>query len=272
MSGQRLPSGMLEGMTESHASVSIGVAAAVGPDLAARLAPAIESAGLRALWVNDTPGHDALEVLAAAARETESLVLATGVLPVDRRTPAEILERVASLGLPEERLMLGIGSGALREGALARVTDAAAELWAATTARVVVGALGPRMRRRGVEASDGLLLSWLTPGLAGRQSAEAHDVAAATHVALYVRAAFDPAASARLEDETARYASYPAYAANFARLGVVAADTTFAARDAAERLAAYRGAADEIVLRAITAHDGVDDYRRFVDAAASAAR
>ena len=255
---------MLEGMTESHASVSIGVAAAVGPDLAARLAPAIESAGLRALWVNDTPGHDALEVLAAAARETESLVLATGVLPVDRRTPAEILERVASLGLPEERLMLGIGSGALREGALARVTDAAAELRAATTARVVVGALGPRMRRRGVEASDGLLLSWLTPGLAGRQSAEAHDVAAATHVALYVRAAF--------EDETARYASYPAYAANFARLGVVAADTTFAARDAAERLAAYRGAADEIVLRAITAHDGVDDYLRFVDAAASAAR
>ena len=107
-------------------ALSIGVAAAVGPQLAARLAPAVEAAGFHALWVNDTPGNDALAVLAAAARETESLVLATGVVPVDRRPPAEILDRVSALALPEDRLLLGIGSGGRREGALALVADAAA--------------------------------------------------------------------------------------------------------------------------------------------------
>lgn len=252
-------------------ALSIGIAAAVGPATAARLAPAIEAAGLHALWVNDTPGHDALEVLAAAARETESLVLATGVLPVDRRRSDEIIDRIAALGLPEDRLVLGIGSGARREGALALVTDAAADLRAGTRARVVVGALGPKMRARGAEASDGVLLSWLTPALAARQADEAHAVAPRVHAALYVRAALDPRAAARLDEETARYASYPAYAANFARLAMAPPATVIAPDGAGERLDAYRAAVDEVVLRAITAHDDADEYARFVEAAAALA-
>lgn len=246
------------------AALSIGVAAAVGPALAARLAPAVEAAGFRGLWVNDTPGHDALEVLAAAARVTERLVLATGVLPVDRRTPGEILERIDGLTLPVERLVLGIGSGAGPAGALARVTDAAAALREGTTARVVVGALGPKMRRVGAEASDGLLLSWLTPDVAAAQAEETQAIASGTHVALYVRAATDPRAVARLADETRRYAGYPAYAANFARLGIAAHDTTVGPDGAAERVAAYREAVDEVVLRVITAHDEPDEYERFL--------
>lgn len=249
-------------------ALSVGVAAAVGSDTAERLAPAVEAAGLHALWVNDTPGHDALEVLAAAARTTDRLVLATGVLPVDRRSPAEILERVESLGLPAERLVLGIGSGARVSGGLATVTDAATALRAGTTARVVVGALGPRMRRVGAEASDGVLLSWLTPDVAAEQAAEARAVAADTHVALYVRAADDPGASIRLADETRRYAGYPAYAANFARLGVEAVDTTIAPGDAAGRIAAYREAVDEVVLRAITPDETPEAYLRFVESVA----
>lgn len=257
-------------MTDRPALLSLGIAAAVGPDVAAQLAPAVEAAGLHALWVNDTPGHDALEVLAAAARATDRLVLATGVLPVDRRTPAEILDRVSALALPEDRLVLGIGSGARAAGSLSRVTDAATALRAATTARVVVGALGPKMRRLGAEASDGVLLSWLTPDIAARQSAEAHEVASDAHVAVYVRAALDPSGVANLETETARYASYPAYAANFDRLGIAAADTTIGPAAAVARIAAYRAAADEIVLRAITAGDAVEDYLRFVRTAAAA--
>ena len=79
--------------------LSIGIAAAAGPEVAEQLAPAAERAGLHALWVNDTPGNDALEVLAAAAQATERLVLATGVIPVDRRGADEIRARVAELGL-----------------------------------------------------------------------------------------------------------------------------------------------------------------------------
>ena len=41
------------------AVLSLGIAAAGGSELAARIAPAAEAAGLHALWVNDTPGHDA---------------------------------------------------------------------------------------------------------------------------------------------------------------------------------------------------------------------
>ena len=167
--------------------VSLGVAASIGPELAALLAPAAERAGFHALWVNDTPGADALAVLAAAARTTERLTLATGVLPIDRRSAAEIALQVAARGLPQDRLVLGIGSGRTASGALRLVADAAAELRSAVTATVVVGALGPRMRALAVEESDGVLLSWLTPAVARDQAAVAHASAPHAHVALYIR-------------------------------------------------------------------------------------
>jgi len=250
------------------AALSLGIAAAAGPALAERVAPAAEAAGFHALWVNDTPGHDALAMLAAAAGATERLVLATGVLPVDRRTTDDIV--VAASGLPAGRLVLGIGSGQARSGAVELVTDAATELRRRTDARVVVGALGPRMRRAAAAASDGVLLSWLTPQVAAAQAAQAHDIAPATHVALYVRTAVDDAAVAALDEETARYAGYPAYAANFARLGVDAADTVIRPAELRDRIAAYRAGVDEVVLRAITATGSADDHLRFIDAIAEA--
>ena len=250
------------------AALSIGIAAAAGAEVGARVAAAAEAAGLHALWVNDTPGHDALAVLAAAAGATERLVLATGVLPIDRRTPDDILARAA--GLPADRLVLGIGSGQLRHGAVDRVTDAATALRAGTEARVVVGALGPRMRRTGAEASDGLLLSWLTPEIAADQARHAHELARTAHVALYVRTAVDPDAIPALDEEAQRYAGYPAYAANFARLGVQAAETVIRPAALRDRIAAYRAAADEVVLRAITASGSLDEHLRFIDAVAEA--
>lgn len=250
------------------AGVSLGIAAAAGSALAARVAPAAESAGLHALWVNDTPGHDALSILAAAAEVTAGLVLATGVLPVDRRTPDDIV--AAASGLPDDRLVLGIGSGQRRSGAVDAVTEAAAALRERTAARIVVGALGPRMRRAGATDADGLLLSWLTPEAAAAQAAQARAVAPATHVALYVRTATDPAALAALEEESARYAGYPAYAANFARLGLDVSDTVIRPAELRERIAAYRGTVDEVVLRAITVSGSVDEHLRVIDAVSEA--
>jgi alkanesulfonate monooxygenase SsuD/methylene tetrahydromethanopterin reductase-like flavin-dependent oxidoreductase (luciferase family) len=250
-------------------SLSIGVAAAAGADLVARLAPVVEAAGFHALWVNDTPGHDALEVLAAAACGTDRLVLATGVLPVDRRSPDAILARVAELALPDDRLVLGIGSGARSRGALGLVTDAAAALRAGTDARVMIGALGPKMRRAAAEASDGPLLSWLTPAAARAQADEARRSAPGTRVALYVRTAVDPAALPRLVDETDRYAGYPAYAANFARLGIDPTSTVMTPGNASGRIADYRSAVDEVVLRAIVADDAPEAYETFVRAIAA---
>ncbi len=248
----------------TRGTVSLGVAGSLGPEAIARLAPAVEQAGFDTLWVNDTPDGDALVALAAAASATERLRLATGVVPVDRRPADRIAAEVASLALPLDRLTLGIGSGAAREGALARVRDAVDVLHAAGAPRVVVGALGPRMRRLGAETGEGVLLNWVPPVEARQQADALHALAPAAHVAVYVRTAIVSAARARLDAETARYASFPNYAANFARMGVDAAETTI--RDVTElgdALDSYTAAADEVVLRAIVPEDTVEAYIDF---------
>jgi len=245
--------------------VSLGLAGALGPEAVARIAPEVERAGFHALWINDTPDGDALAALAAAARVTERLHLATGVVPVDRRPGDEIAAEVASLGLPLDRLTLGIGSGIAKEGALARVRDAIEVLHGAGMPRVLVGALGPRMRRTGVERAEGVLLNWVPPVEARAQTETLHEVSPAAHIAVYVRTAIVPAARERLDVETARYASFPNYAANFERMGVDAADTTI--RDVTElgdALEAYTAATDEVVLRAIVPEDTVEAYVDFV--------
>ncbi|THG31008.1 LLM class flavin-dependent oxidoreductase [Naasia lichenicola] len=252
-----------------RAVVSLGIAASVGPELAGWLAPLIEDAGFHALWVNDTPGADAVAVLEAAARTTERLHLATGVLAVDRRAPGDIAAQIVGRRLPQQRLTIGIGSGQAGKGALELVRSAASALTSSVDARIVVGALGPKMREVAARASDGVLLSWLPPDLAREQAAEAHAVDADSHVALYVRAAVAEAAQPRLHEEAARYVGYPSYAANFARLGIDVEDTLLSTSvpGTAERLKDYRQGTDEVVLRAITATDSLDDYRAFIDEA-----
>ena len=105
--------------------VSIGLPGATPHDVIEALAPQIEAAGFRALWLNDTPDGDSLAGLAVAARVTSSLRLGTGVIPLDRRPAASIL---AGLGdLPADRLDLGIGTGGANHG-LALVERSVAEL------------------------------------------------------------------------------------------------------------------------------------------------
>ena len=256
-------------MTE-RGLVSIGVAAGLGADLIAQLAPAIEDAGFHALWVNDTPGADPLAVLDAAARATSRLTLAIGVVPIDRRPPAEIASALDTRRLPQARLVLGVGSGGTTTGALTLVRDSVADLRGAVTAKIVVGALGPKMRRLAVDTADGVLLSWLTPDAAREQSAEARAEASDAHVALYVRTAFDPATHRRLHVEKHRYAAIPAYAANFARQRAHVDETVLDAgsHPIADQFGRYRAAVDEVVLRAITPADTLDAYLRFIEDAA----
>jgi alkanesulfonate monooxygenase SsuD/methylene tetrahydromethanopterin reductase-like flavin-dependent oxidoreductase (luciferase family) len=248
-------------------TVSLGVASSLGPDLIARLAPAVEEAGFAALWVNDTPGADAVAALSAAARTTTQLTLGTGVVPVDRRPAAAIAEEVLAAELPQGRLLLGIGSGSARAGSLDRVAEAIDILRERVSARIVVGALGPRMRRLGAERADGLVLNWLTPDVARAQVAEARALSADAHVVIYVRTAVDPAARGRLEVESARYASFPNYAANFARMGVDAVATTLPDESALRAgLPAFENTGGEVVLRAVTADDSLEAYLDFVAA------
>ncbi|KAA9105605.1 LLM class flavin-dependent oxidoreductase [Microbacterium rhizomatis] len=258
----------------SRGAVSIGIAGSLGPDAGAAVAAAAERAGFRSLWVNDTPGGDSLSVLAAAAAVTERLVLATGVIPVDRRPATEIIDAVDRLALPEDRLILGIGAGGTRIGALALVGDEVRRLKGESGARVLVGALGPKMRALAAEEADGALLSWLTPDRAAEQAEGVRDAAPAStgYVALYARTAVDPRAIGKRDDEARRYASYPAYAANFARLGIDPLATVLPApgEDLAAGAAAYTRSVDELVLRIITVSDTLDEHLEFIEGARDA--
>lgn len=247
-------------------NVSLGIAAAIGPDIAAALAPRLEQAGFRALWVNDTPGADALEVAAAAARETETLRVATGVIPLDRRPAASILDDIARLEIPADRLTIGVGSGQTRAGGLDLVRSSLHDLRAGTDAELAVGALGPKMRTLAGTHSDAVLLSWLTPEAAAEQARELHDLAPKGRAVLYARANAHPDARERLEKEADQYAGYPAYAGHFARLGFGARDTVLPVEggDIASGIANYTAAVDELVLRAITPNDALEEYLEFL--------
>lgn len=258
-----------------HGEVSIGVPGALGPDGIAALARQAERAGFAGLWVNDTPGGDALAGLAAAAAVTTHLRLGAGVLPLDRRPPSEILRSIGATRVPEDRLTIGIGSGGVRAGALALVREAVETLRAGTSAAVVVGALGPHMRELGAETADGVLLNWVTARTAAEQASAVRAARnPAARVIAYVRTIVDPAAQGALESEADRYGSIPVYAANFARLGVRPIETTLPAEhgDLAAGIAAYRDGVDEVVLRAVTASGSVDELLRFIDLASAHAR
>jgi hypothetical protein len=79
-----------------------------------------------------------------------------------------------------------------------------------------------------------------------------------------------PAATSRLGEEADRYARIPAYGANFDRQGVKPIDTAIAVQTPgaiATALENWRGAVDEVVLRAITANDTLEENIALVRAA-----
>ena len=250
-----------------------GVAGALAADIVRQLAPAAEAAGYATFWTNDTPDGDGLAALREAAAVTERIGLGVGVIPLDRQNPEAIAARIAKLGLPEDRLTVGVGSGAAG-GGLARVREGAIALRGMTGARVVVGALGPRMTELAGEVADGVLLNWLTPSYAEGSVAATRKAAAGAGrptplVAGYVRVALGDPARHRLAAEAVRYEGYPAYAAHFARMGAGALATTVTADDPtaiAPALAAYAHF-DETVVRAIAAEDTAAAYLALLHAA-----
>ncbi|WP_344292342.1 LLM class flavin-dependent oxidoreductase [Agromyces neolithicus] len=252
-----------------NTAVSIGLVGTTPLEVVRALAPRVERLGFTTLWINDIPGGDSLAGLRAAAEVTSTLGLASGVIPLDRR-PADSLDLA---NLPTERLTLGIGSGKVAVRPVEFVRTGLATLRELTDAPIVVGALGPRMRRLAAEEADGVLLNWLTPGAGSLTAGELRRDAGGradpnrVRATLYVRTITDESARPALDRESTRYESVPAYAANFERLGFGAREATIT--DAA-RLAEYVDAdLDEIVLRAMTPSNSLAELAAFVETAAA---
>src|SRR6185295_17205323 len=110
-----------------------GIAGALDIEVAARLAEAAEAAGYASFWANDTPGGDGLASLAAAAKRTTRIKLGVGVIPIDRSPAEQIASHVKELGLPEDRLLLGIGSGGLAKETVEQTAAAAEKLSSLTS-------------------------------------------------------------------------------------------------------------------------------------------
>ena len=255
-------------------ALGFGVAGTLDHAIVRELAAAAEASGYASFWVNDVPNGEGLAGLGAAAEATARIGLGVGVIPLDRQPPERIAARVAELGLPTARLLIGVGSGGAA-GGLRLVRDGVAALRGLTPARIAVGALGPRMCRLAGEVADAVLLNWLTPAYVPPSAALALAAASAAgrpppRIVGYVRTALDEGLT-KLEAEAARYAGFPAYAANFARMGATALDTTVHAADRAGvqvDLAPFLPLLDETVVRAVAAEETLAAYERVLAAAA----
>jgi alkanesulfonate monooxygenase SsuD/methylene tetrahydromethanopterin reductase-like flavin-dependent oxidoreductase (luciferase family) len=247
--------------------------AGVAPQVIRAAAREAEAAGYTSFWVNYPGSVDGLAALALAAAETRRIALGVGVIPLHTHGPDRIVADVRANALPLDRLLLGVGSP--NPASLARVRAGVAALRAALPTRLYVAALGPRMCRLAGEVADGVLLNWLTPEHARtsatwvRAGAEAarHP---APRLAAYVRVAVGASSAARLEAEGARYDVIPAYAAHFARMGAPPVATGVAAATAADvprALARWEGTLDDIVVRALTPEDNLDETLAVLGAA-----
>jgi len=212
-----------------------------------------EALGYDSVFLPEIDGRDALVTLAALAGETETLVLGTGVIPMASRTP--MLTAMAAAAVHERsggRLVLGIGTGPAVPGALDRLRDLVATLRHLFAGDAVefggrtlqlslvpdgrvsiwISALGPRALSLAGEIADGVLLNWCTPervpsareAIARGAEAVGRDPSH-VRVAVYVRAALgasEQESMRALQAAAGTYASYPAYARQFALMGLEA--------------------------------------------------
>ncbi len=256
--------------------LGVGVTGTLDPFLMRDIGERAERAGLATLWVNEIPHGDSLAGIAAAAQATQTLELASGVIPFDRFPPEKIASRVNELDIPQDRLMLGVGSGGRRTKPIKLVRDGLRALKTLVSCPLIVGALGPQMRHLAAAEADGLLMNWLDPASASAAATEFHrDAEAAgrpdSKLAVYVRVSIGDAAGEKLREEAARYARIPGYQANFARLGITALDAAIAAGspdELREHLLPYLSAVDEVVARLITANNEREQYLELLDAIA----
>jgi probable F420-dependent oxidoreductase len=163
------------------------------------LAREAEARGYDTAWTAEVAGQDAFTTMALLASQTTRLRVATGVVPVQTRTPVVLGMTAATLAnVAPGRIALGLGVSSpiivgqwhglpfrkplqqLREavqvirlvlagqrvnfdGEFYRVRNFRLTLRVPQPVRIYLGALGPRMLELAGEIADGVLLNWLAP-------------------------------------------------------------------------------------------------------------
>ena len=244
-------------------SRGFGVAAGLDAEIAAPLAARCAQLGYGSVWSNDTPLASGLETLADFARSDPGIDLGVAVLAIDRHSPEEIAAKVEDLGLPRERLWLGVGAG-FSPKPLTAMREALPRLRAALPGiHLILAAMGPKMCSFAGSEFDGVFFNWMTPDFATRAREHVEHGAAdagreAPPVFGYVRTAVGDDAGARLVKEESFYRDlHDGYRNHFDRLGAPEGTVGVAAADAvtAQAALAEYTALDVPVVRGLASAD-----------------
>ena len=159
-----------------------------------------EAAGYDTLWTGEVGGGDAVTTMAVLASHTTRANIASGIFPVQTRTPIVLGMTAASLGhMAPGRIRLGLGvsspiivnqwNGLPYERPLDQLREAVQIIRAVIAGErvnfegkfyrirnfrlmqppppkpvpIYLGALGPRMLQLAGEIADGVLLNWISP-------------------------------------------------------------------------------------------------------------
>ncbi|MGI8609899.1 MAG: LLM class flavin-dependent oxidoreductase [Candidatus Dormibacteria bacterium] len=258
--------------------LGLGIAAGSDPDQLAGLAAQAEDLGYDSIWTNDSPAGDGLSQLWAWAQQSRRIRLCVGVMALDRHQPEDIAARAAELGLPLDRVLIGLGAG-FTDAPLKVVREGVAGLRSHLPGvQVAVAAMGPKMCRLAGEVGDAVLLNWMDPERAAwarplveEGVAEAGRRPGEVSIFGYVRTALGPEAGERLRREAAMYGQMPHYQRHFEAMGAEPASVGVTAADPsgiATQIQRY-AAIDEPVVRVLS-HRSMGDILAVARAAIGA--
>lgn len=206
-------------------SRGFGVAAGLDPEVATPLAARCQELGYSSIWSNNTPMASGLETLATFAEGADEIDLGVAVIALDQNDPAEVAAKIDELGLPRERLWLGLGSGFSKKP-LTGMRERLPELRETFgDIRLMLAAMGPKMCELAGAEFDGVCFNWMTADFArdARRHVEKGAADAGREpppVIGYVRTAIGEDASARLAKEESFYRQlHDGYKNHFERLG-----------------------------------------------------
>ena len=254
----------------------------------ARAASLAEDTGYESVWIPDHGVWEPFTLLAALARRTARIRLASGVVTLTWRDPAGLASAAQTLDrVSGGRAVLGVGSG--EERRIGKVAERLQGVRDRIRERIPVylAALGPRMVELAGSIADGVLLNWCSPRRvarareelargAGRNGRDPGEVS----VAVYVRACLghdEEHALAVLREAAAMYAGIPGYRRQLEAEGIrpdpdelVRALCVWGNRDQAlARLEAWRDAgADLVVVYPVPAQEAVSSITGTIMAAA----
>lgn len=179
--------------------IAIDLSAALPSDEIIRFTRGAEERGFESVWIGETRERDPIPLLGALARATNTIKLATGIVNVYARSPANVVMSTATLDeLSSGRVILGLGTstpiiigwhGHKFEKPLTRVREFIRIVRRAfdgerveqvgqtlsvkdfklgfkpvrTKIPIFIAALGSRMLRLGGEIADGVLLNIVSP-------------------------------------------------------------------------------------------------------------